>query len=182
MVCNNLRQKTFFIDWKKLIAIIVILFVVAWIVYFSFFYRSIMQSKTEGFEQTEKIVSEALQMKVEEIYHFQEEEAYHILFTTDDQNKKWFVFVPLSKEIKKENFIVLEADNVLSKSTIESNWKKSCTNCELVMSKPAMIDNIPLWELTYKDEANRYVIEYVTLRDGTTYEQLRLKLKYSEKG
>ena len=160
----------------------VTLLLISLIIYFSLFYRSILQSKTEGFEETKQIVSETLNMKVEDIYQFQEKESYHILLTTDDENKKWIVFVPLSEQLNKEDFIIIEADEVLSRETIEANWQQNCEQCELVKSNPAMIDNIPLWELTYKDRSNRYVIEYVTLKDGTKYEQLRLYRKYSEKG
>lgn len=169
-------------NWNRVIGVAVTLLLISLIIYFSLFYRSILQSKTEGFEETKQIVSETLNMKVEDIYQFQEKESYHILLTTDNENKKWIVFVPLSEQLNKEDFIIIEADEVLSRETIEANWQQNCEQCELVKSNPAMIDNIPLWELTYKDRSNRYVIEYVTLKDGTTYEQLRLYRKYSEKG
>lgn len=177
-----MKQKAVLFNWTRIIAIAIIILIIILIVYFGLFYRSILQSKTEDYERTKSVVRESLNMNINEIYSFQEKEGYHILFTTDNKNKDWIVFVPLSEELKKENFIVIENNEVLSKEEIESLWQNNCKNCELIKSKPAMIDNIPLWELTYKDQSSRYVIEYITLKDGTTYEQLRLIRKYSEKG
>lgn len=145
-------------------------------------YRTILEGKLEGVDETTSIVSQSLNMKVDEVYFFQEKEGYHIAFTKDENNDEWIVFVPLEDEIKKENFILLEKEDVLSKEEIESKWQQNCTQCELIDSTPAMIDQIPLWELTYRDNSNRYVIEYILLKDGSVYEQLRLFRKYSEKG
>ena len=177
-----MKEKVNWIDWKKLVGLLLVFLFISLIVYFSFFYRSVLHSKNEGIEKTESIVSEELNMEVNEIYHFQEKEGFHIAFATDEQNQDWIVFVPLNEQIDKEDFILVEANQVMSQEQIESRWMNDCNQCELVKSGPAMIDNIPLWELTYKDSSNRYVIEYVTLKDGSIFEQLRLYRKYSEKG
>jgi len=145
-------------------------------------YRSILEVKTEGAEETEALISDTLEIEVNEVVFFQEKEGYHIAYASDEKEQEVLIFVPLREEVKKEDFIVVQTDDILSQEEIEHNLLTDCIDCELINSSPAMIDQVPLWELTYKDEANRYTIEYITLKDGEIYEQLRLYRKYSERG
>src|SRR5690625_2695787 len=178
----KMKQKVSWINWRRIIVIFLVFVFILLVIYLSFMYRSIMHSKSDGLDETKEIVSTSLDLNVDEVYHFQEELGYHIAFASDAEDEDWIVFVPLEEEIKKEDFIVMEANSVLSQEEIENNWLSDCNSCQLIKSGPAMIDQIPLWELTYKDSSNRYVIEYVTLKDGSIYEQLRLHRKYSERG
>src|SRR5690606_22059429 len=124
------------INWRKLTVLFFVLLFVSLLIYLIFMYRTILEGKLEGVDETTSIVSQSLNMKVDEVYFFQEKEGYHIAFTKDENNDEWIVFVPLEDEIKKENFILLEKEDVLSKEEIESKWQQNCTQCELIDSTP----------------------------------------------
>lgn len=66
----------------------------------------------------------------------------------------------------------------MEKETIEKQWQSNCKQCKLIATKPAFLGDTPLWELTYYDEKNRYVFDYVSMYDGSEFEKVRLKRKF----
>ncbi|MFD2133290.1 DUF5590 domain-containing protein [Pseudogracilibacillus auburnensis] len=179
-----MKEKLKWISWKRVIIICTLILFIFLIIYFISFLRYIDDSKLVDFDATEQIIYDKTDLTaIDDAYHFQEENEYHIVFGHDSDGEEWIAFVPLSKKtIKKDDIVVIRADSVLTREQIENNWLKECKQCTLTGSTPAMINQQPLWELSYTDNANRYVIEYVSLKDGTTYEQMRLIRKYNTKG
>src|SRR5699024_2906457 len=171
------------LNWKKILILLSGLIGVAIISYLIYLYVYIENSKVINESKTEQFILEETDMKtIEKIYQFHGEETFHIVIGKDSNNTQLYVFVPLSKKLDKNNIQSYTADQFLSQEQIEKNWSKDCSGCNLLGSTPAMINKNPLWELTYKDPSNRYVITYISLEDGSIYEQLRLYRKYSEKG
>lgn len=165
---------------KKIIWILIPLLLVSSIVYSIFLFQHIEETKLNDFETTEEIIYALTDItSIHQAVHFQEATGYHIVSGIDQMNKELLVFVPLIETVSKKDIIVVEKDTILSQEQIESKWAEKCTDCILTGSSPAMINKNPLWELTYKDESNRYVIEYISLKDGSVYEQLRLIRKYN---
>jgi len=170
-------------NWKKIIFYIIAFLFLLLFIYFVYLYHFIMNTKVLDEEKTKQLVFDSsVVTSIEEIYHFQEKEAYHIVVGRDEQNKQWYVFVPLIENVGKDDLIMMESDNLLSKDEIKNLWLKECKQCTLLSSSPAMINQKPLWELTYTDSSNRYVITYFSLENGSTYEQVKLYRKYSERG
>src|SRR5690625_1005993 len=119
--------------------------------------------------------------KIDKMYIYQDIILYHIAYARDKDNEEWIVFVPIldetvkdteeddedkdtekgDKEKKNEkDMITIEAAKMMSQKDIESAWAQECSECELKGSSPALIDDTPLWELTYIDNQNRNGIEY----------------------
>src|SRR5699024_1522284 len=139
--------------------------------------------------------------KINKIYVFQNNIIYYIAYGKSDDNESLIAFVPKSiakKDKEKENdekqeknernkaddeemkdIITVKGSDMLSKENIEAKWKEECDQCTLKSSAPAMIDDTPLWELTYFDSNNRFVMEYRQLEDGDVYEQLKMNRKYN---
>lgn len=206
------QQSLTWFSWKKLIITCIVLLIVGLLIYFYMTLRHIQASQVTGFDQTEEYILAHTDMEVvDEMFGFQEESFYHIAYSRDKQNNSWIQYIPFSKvieedkEIAKEDkeaaeeneeekeekedkeekpkkIVEIEREDTLSQSEIESIWTKECDECELKGSTPAILDDVPLWELTYVDRNNRYVIEYRHLTDGETYEQLKLNRKYNVKG
>lgn len=169
--------------WKKIVLVIIVLLFLLLIALIFSFYRSIENSKLDHFDVTKNIILQTTEItSIDQAFHFQEEKGYHIVYGHDKQNKEWLIFVPLQKKLSADDVILFSRDSLQSQEQIESEWAKGCDKCALIGSTPAMINEKALWELTYTDEANRYVIEYVSLEDGTTYELMKFQRKYTEKG
>ena len=178
-----MKQLSSWFKWKRLLILFFALLFLFLCIYFVYSYNQIEKSKIVNGDKTEKFVLKETNINsINEISHFQGEEAYHILLGTDKNGKQSYIFAPLDKPLTKENLVIISSDKLISQEQIEEKWESECKSCTLIGSAPAMINKKPLWEITYTDQSNRYVIEYISLEDGTVYEQLRLYRKYSEKG
>ena len=199
------QQRLTWFSWKKLILIVILILVICLSIYIYSVYSHLQSSKTDGYTETENtILSETDMTTIDEMYAYQDELLYHIAYARDKDDKEWIVFVPKSelddeesekdveqnekndeddkKENKTKEIITIEASKTIAPENIESVWAKECDQCVLKSSKPAIMDDVPLWELTYIDKQNRFVIEYRKLKDAEPYEQLKMRLKYNKKG
>lgn len=198
-MANDMKQQSLtWISWKKLIITSVIITIILIAVYLYSIFNYIDASKTDGFSETEStILAETNMTTIDHMFTFQDDILYHIAYARDKEKKEWIVFVPKTqvkdkvekedetaskKKVKEKSIVTLEATKMIAQDDIESNWMKACESCTLKSSSPAMIDDVPLWELTYVDDKGRFVIEYRYLKDGETYEQLKIRRKYNMKG
>lgn len=145
--------------------------------YFIFMYYSIQQSKTKGFAETKEYVKASTDIvQIEAIERFQEIDTYHIVEGKTKDNIEQIVFVPISNP--DEKLTIIEKKDLLTRDEIEKIWRDDCSSCRLVAIKPAMINHESLWELTYYDESNRYVFDYVSMEDGSNFEKIRLQREF----
>ena|SRR5699024_7316390 len=176
-----MKQNEFYINWKRVLLIVLLFCLIAVIIYASTFYRYINQSKTEGFPEAEAFVLENSDItEITNIAYFQAEEGYFTLQGQDNQEKQFYAFLKDNKKLSKKQLYIVPFSDVLSVNELEADLSEQCANCTLIQSTPAMIDKQPLWELTYTDDANRYVIEYKYLENGKTFEKLRLTQNYTK--
>lgn len=159
-------------QWKTWTLLGVVLFAIASISYSIYLYQHIQKSKTEGFQDTEqRVLNETELIEIHDIQRFQSEKAYHIVYGSDQNGLDKLLFVPLTNG---EEIIIIDDENIMDKQFVEQAWGESCHHCKLIQITPAMIDDQPFWEITYIDNAQRYTFDYVSIYDGTLYEQLQL--------
>lgn len=164
------------INYKQLIVIGLILLMLVVIGFGIYLYNVIQTSKEGGFEQTKAIVTASTGIdKIEDIYVFQSEVLYHIVLGQTKSNEKQLVFLPVED---KDNAVVIPLDEIITEEAMIQEWQGFCSDCSNLKVNYAMIDKVPLWELTYVDETKRYVFDYFTLDEGEQFEQLRLSRKY----
>jgi uncharacterized protein YpmB len=151
--------------------ILLILFISA-VVYSIFLYQDIMESKTAGFTETEsQILNATTLVSIDKIEQFNGDESYHVVFGKNEANEQKIIFYPL--EGNEKNLTVLDESEIISEQTITSSWQDACSGCELIKAVPAIKDENILWEVTYTDESDRYILDYLSIYDGTRYEQYR---------
>src|SRR5699024_7375354 len=103
---------------------------------------------------------------------FYEEKSYHILFGVTTEQKELITFIPIDQ---KEDYETIERKEVIPKEHIRKKADVDCDSCQILRIKPAMIDDHPLWEVTYWDHEDRYVFDYFSMYDGSRYERLQMK-------
>lgn len=156
--------------FKWLFFIFLIIMVVA-LVYSVFLYRDVEKSKKRGMPVTEERVYEETDLvKIEEIDSFYAEQSYHAVSGADKNNHKKIVFVPLNESDK--DIVTIDQAEIMSKEKIQNQWKKSCRECKMIKITPGIIDDDIVWELTYRDESDHYVLEFLSISDGKQYERL----------
>jgi|SRR5690625_2861664 len=166
---------------KFVIFILLFIGLIGMISYGIYLYSYIESTKVNELETTTSTMIESGQIDaVTEMYHFQDEETYHILIGQDKEKKEKILFISMDTE--HDDIIVIDRDKTLSNEEIKKTILQECRDCNIINTTPAMVDNKPLWEITYFDDKNRYVIDYLSMYDGTRFEQLRMYRKYKEKG
>lgn len=157
---------------KKWLYLAILLFGLLLIGYLIYLYNHIQTNKTEDFVVTqERVFAETNIDHIDAIERYHDKQYYHIVYGTDAKEKEYIAFIPQTDE---GEIITISKDEMLSESTIKSNWKKSCQTCQFIRLTPAIIDDEILWELTYVTQADQYVFNYYTINDGQLYEQVKL--------
>lgn len=163
--------------WVKWVVLILLLAILAFLTYAIILYNHIQQDKQAGFTETKEIVlRETDLIEIHDMKSYQGEFAYHIVFGHTESNENKIVFVPLTNE--EQDLIVVEQSEIISEQTLEKQLQKECNTCKIISISPGIEDDELLWELTYVDDSDRYVLEYVSLYDATHYEQFRFKRLY----
>lgn len=174
-------QKKINFNWPRVLLSVLFFCIIFIIVYFAIFYRSIESSRTDGYDEATSFVLNNSQITdVENVNYFQAEEGFFTFSATNKAEESFFVFLRDDEPLSKEHLYVVPKSELISIEQLESELLQECSDCTLISSTPAMIDELPLWELTYTDEANRYVIDYKYLENGKTFEKLRLTRKYKK--
>ena len=157
--------------WLKITLVVLFLIIVAIITYGYIIYNDLMQQKESGYDKSTKhVLAETPLTKIDTKYKYHGKDNYHVfLGTTDDKHKK-LVFFPLDKE---KDLTILDQSEIMDEQDIKDQWKNQCQSCTLMKVRPAMDDETPLWEITYKDDQDRLIMEYVSMEDGSDYEQYR---------
>lgn len=167
------------INWKVVFIFVLLMAFIGVIIYITTFYRTLVDSKVENQTTITSFITKSnLLTSIDEIYDVQAEERFYILQGVDSKNIEQLVFVPYKDDLKKAEILTFKTNDLKKQADIEASWQSECEACLLKKSNPSMIDEKPLWELAYLDASDRYVIQYISLKDGKTYEQLTFNKKY----
>src|SRR5699024_3073215 len=172
---NKPKRRNRFVVWSFIIFSIVVLlcFIFAVVLY-----NDLYDSKTANHSETEKIILEQTSItEIDHIEHFFGEEAYHVVYGKNEQDEEKIIFYPLEEEEK--NITTIDLATVLSKEQMVQEWQQNCTSCQFVDITPALMDGEELWEITYQDEQNRYVLAYYSMDNAAVYEQLFFKSMFN---
>ncbi|HZW68868.1 MAG TPA: hypothetical protein VFF20_09760 [Pseudogracilibacillus sp.] len=176
-----MRQREVNINWLRVLLFVLLFCIIATIVYASILYRTIEKDRTTGFESAEQFVLKNSDIaELSEATYFQAEEGYFTFVATGADEEALYVFLRDEETFKEEDLYILSAGQFVPVEELEGSVLTDCAKCSLLNSTLAMIDEVPLWELTYTDDANRYVIEYKYLENGKTFEKLRLTRKFTK--
>ncbi len=100
---------------------------------------------------------------IDDIYTYYGEKTYVVFVGENRKGKKYIVWVPE----KKGRVIVKRADRGITKQEAIEKLKAERNPKEIISAKLGMEKGVPLWELTYIDQDNRYSFYYVSFEDGT---------------
>ncbi|WP_163969835.1 cell wall elongation regulator TseB-like domain-containing protein [Oceanobacillus halotolerans] len=169
-----MKKLNLFPTWLKWSIAVITICMIALLVYSYYLYQIVQEQRTTGFSNSEEIViRETTLQQIDTIKNFQGKEAYHILFGSTDDTQEQIAFLNLDNDQK--DIVLIDQDEIISEKQAVDEWSQTCDECEFIKISPAMINERPLWELTYRDEKDRYVLDYISMYDGSQYEQLRFK-------
>lgn len=162
------------LNWIHKTFIIFIAIIVVITIFGVYLYQDTMKNKTTNFEQTKEVILEQTPItKVNKIELYHGDEAYHLVYGSDDKGEEQIIFYPLKG--KEKDITTISVSEITPKEQIIQSWQKNCGDCELNKISPALIDDQLLWEISYYDENDRYVLNYLSIYDGSSYEEYKFE-------
>lgn len=158
---------------------VICLVIISCFIYSVYLYNDIQQNKTESFDRVKaEVLQETKLNKIVKIERFHGKDAYYVLQGVTKDNKQKIVFYPFDKSAK---LTIVSQSEIVSEEKIRNNWSNQCKNCELIKITPAIVgsDKVPAWELTYIDESNRYIMDYLSIYSGKRIELIGFKQMFN---
>ncbi|WP_394217363.1 DUF5590 domain-containing protein [Halobacillus trueperi] len=155
-------------SWLKWsLAIAGTLFILAFIL-FLWLYIDVNQDRKEGHPQAEAIAQEKGDLtRIDHVSTYHGQREFHIVQGTKESNEASILFIDIKeKKILDE----VSREDVLSLEEMRSRWENTCSNCTFKDIQYGFEENEPVFQLTYIDEQNRYVLDYFTLQ-GKAFDQ-----------
>lgn len=159
------------LKWSKWVLLGICLLLIGFFIYMITFYQGLVHTKTEGIPAAKAQMLEASDLtEINQIDTYQGKQFYTIGFGETKDKQKKIIFLP---EKKGKKPIIIDANETIQREKIANIWRETCDACALIKITPAMESKKPLWEITYIDRSNSYVFEYLSMYDGSQYEQFR---------
>ncbi|MFB4169192.1 DUF5590 domain-containing protein [Virgibacillus sp. JSM 102003] len=161
-------------DWLKWTFSVLLLILIACFIYGVYLYNAVQQDKTASFKDIkDEVIAETKLLTIGKVKRFHGNKAYYIVYGKTDNHNQKIIFYPFKK--KNAEIISVNKSEIISEETIRKKWKESCRNCNLFDITPGLVGDKPSWEITFTDDSNRYVIDNLSIYDGTRIEQFRFK-------
>ncbi|AKS38645.1 copper amine oxidase [Anoxybacillus gonensis] len=132
-------------------------------------YSEAVSSKNESEQRAVKQAEKKGIVQVTDVYTYRGNDVYVIVTGKDDEGEQWIVWVTEKGKVA----VMHRASEGITKQEALSSVKpyrpKTVISVKLGMEK-----GIPLWEITYIDEQNRYSFYYVRFEDGAFLKRYHL--------
>ena len=161
-------------NWLKWGILGLILVLTVCFIYLFSLYRDIEQSRTANYQDSkDEVLDKTKITEIEKVTQYNGAGQFHVIFGSTNSGENKIVFVPLnSKDVK---LTVIDGSKIITKQQVMDQWKQQCQACEFVDITPALEDDKALWEITYIDNSDRYIFDYLSIYDGKRVQQYRLK-------
>jgi uncharacterized protein YpmB len=136
-------------------------------------YHAAMAQKNDGHEEAiARALKETDLKNAESVETFNGLKQYYVITGLNKSNKAVYVWVP--EDSKEKPVLKLAADGITEKKALEI--VKAKQNPEKVISvKLGMEKTIPLWEVKYIDDQNRYTYDLLNFSNGEIRKHIAIK-------
>lgn len=127
-------------------------------------YRAAMAPKQTLIEMAKQRAAQKVAFaNIDAVDTYYGEKAYVVLEGTDKKGTKKIVWVP----VKGGHIVVKRAKSGITKQEAIAKLTAERQPKEIISAKLGMEKGVPLWELTYIEQDNRYSFYYLSFEDGT---------------
>lgn len=108
--------------------------------------------------------------KVMEVSDYHGSHDYHVITAMNKKGKKVFAWMA---DGKGKSF-VKAADKGWSKDKVKQYATNKLHPKKVISIQLGVEDQVPLWEIVYRDQNNRYTFHYLRFKDGVWYRNIHL--------
>ncbi|MFC4404379.1 hypothetical protein [Gracilibacillus xinjiangensis] len=163
------KQSLPFIELKKSIVIICIAVVLSAIVllYCIHIYQEIMADKTSQYDEIQGYLL-AQESSIDQINDIDRYHGEFLYYVVDAEMEDESVIIFVTNAEKEFRYEIYNKNNLYSKEELLSEWKNSCSDCELLDSQIGILNDFPALEIKYMNDG-KLVYEHVLLEDKSKY-------------
>lgn len=152
----------------------IILFLFLAIAFSLFIYQQTTQPLKIKEDKAIQLAKEKTSLKsVDKLDWFHYFDAYYVIQGKNDNNENIIIWVPDDKD---KEIIVKKANEGLSEEEVISllfngidSFQDEKRPKEIINIKLGMIEDVPVYEVTYRDQKNRYSFLYIDFYEGSWY-------------
>ncbi|WP_243521375.1 DUF5590 domain-containing protein [Bacillus pseudomycoides] len=146
---------------KWIFAIIIVIVAIG--LYGVHVYNATMEKKIPKESKVVEIAKEKAKLtKVKSVDYFNGESSYAVVQGVDEKGEKIIVWVP---EKKGDVLVKKQSEGISEKDALQIVAKEQKPK-QFLKAKLGAENNVPLWEVTYIDDENRYIYYYLAFQDG----------------
>ncbi|PFK47395.1 peptidase M4 [Bacillus cereus] len=146
---------------KWIFAIIIVIVAIG--LYGVHVYNTTMEKKIPKESKVVEIAKEKAKLtKVKSVDYFNGESSYTVVQGVDEKGEKIIVWVP---EKKGDVLVKKQSEGISEKDALQIVAKEQKPK-QFLKAKLGAEKNVPLWEVTYIDDENRYIYYYLAFQDG----------------
>lgn len=132
-------------------------------------YHTAMSPIREDENEAAEIAKEEKNLQtINEVYTYNGTTPYTIVQGTDDKNEEIIIWVDEKKKIA----LTANASDGVAKKDVMKYVDTDRKPSEILSVSLAMENNIPLWEIKFKDQNDRYNLYYIKFEDGEYYQRI----------
>ncbi|MEN1935373.1 DUF5590 domain-containing protein [Paenibacillus sp. 102] len=146
---------------KWIFAIIIVIVAIG--LYGVHIYNATMDKKIPKESKVVEIAKEKAKLtKIKTVEYYNGKSSYAVVQGVDEKGEKIVVWVPE----KKGNVLVKKQSEGISEKDALQIVAKEQKPKQFLKAKLGVENNVPLWEVTYIDDENRYTYYYLAFQDG----------------
>ncbi|WP_026560179.1 DUF5590 domain-containing protein [Bacillus sp. J37] len=128
----------------------------------------------DGHKQSKQFAMEEANLKkISKINTFSADQKYHVITATNNENEQ--VYGWISNIEKERKMIVKKKSSGITKNEALESVNEEHNPSEIISVQLGMDEGIPIWEVKYQDESDRYTFDYVNFYDGKIIKHMALK-------
>ncbi|MGM7721952.1 DUF5590 domain-containing protein [uncultured Metabacillus sp.] len=156
-----------------LIITVSILFIIG-ILVFSTTYNTAREQYASGHEQSKALALEKGKLSsVGTIETYYGQQKFHVMTGENSNGDKVYAWVMQSE--KDQQVIVKKQSSGITKKQAITTVQKEYNPVKIIDVKLGMDEGIPIWEVKYVDESNRYTFDLVNFYDGEIVKHMAIK-------
>lgn len=123
-----------------------------------------MQPKNKAADAAFEVAKAEVDLKtMDEYFLYHGLESYSVVIGTTNSGQNIIVWIP---ENDKKQVVSMNASSGKTKEDILSMVEKNINEANIISIKLGMENNVPLWEVTYKNSVGKYNYDYYDFKTG----------------
>ncbi len=153
---------------------IVVVFIISAIWILTSSYLSARDQYENGHEQSKQFAMEKAKLKtISNIDTFSSDQKYHVITGKNNENETVYVWIS-NIEKGRKSVVKKKSTGITKNEALESVYEEHNPS-EIISVKLGMDEGIPIWEVKYQDESERYTFDYVNFYDGKIIKHMAIK-------